>query len=62
MKRKEGKELLGEKMGSYARDLSEYNNPIYTNWNAGFTKDGKRKTYDYNFNRKATVAHADVKS
>ena len=31
-----------------------------TNWNAGLTKDGKPKTYDYQFDRKSTVAYADV--
>ena len=33
---------------------------MYTNWNAGLTKDGKRKTFDYTFDRKVTFASADV--
>ena len=33
---------------------------LYTNWNAGLTKDGKSKTFDYKFDRKQTVAYADV--
>ena len=30
---------------------------MYTNWNAGRTADGDRQTYEYNFNRKSTVAY-----
>ena len=33
---------------------------MYINWNAGLTKDGKHKTYDYIFDRKVTVAYAEV--
>ena len=33
---------------------------MYTNWNAGLTKDGTSKTFDYQFDRKVTVAYADV--
>ena len=33
---------------------------MYTNWNAGLTKDGKSKRFDYLFDRKVTVAYADV--
>ena len=32
---------------------------MYTNWNAGKTKDGKN-TYEYNYDRKVTVGYADV--
>lgn len=33
---------------------------MYTNWNSGLTKDGKSKTFEYTFDRKVTVAYADV--
>ena len=33
---------------------------MYTNWHAGLRKDGKTKTYDYSFDRKSTVAYANV--
>ena len=33
---------------------------MYTNWNAGLTKDGKSKTFYYLFYRKVTVSYADV--
>ena len=32
----------------------------YTNWNAGLTKNGKEKTFSFNFDRKSTVARANV--
>ena len=40
----------------YTREMEQ----LYTNWNAGLTKDGKTKTFDYKFDRKQTVAYADV--
>ena len=40
----------------YMRQMSY----LYTNWNPGLTKDGKRKTFDFTFDRKTTVVNADV--
>ena len=34
----------------------------YTNWNSGRTKDGSKKTYDYTFDRRKTVAYADMET
>ena len=42
------------------RRYSNWMEQMYTNWNAGLTKDGKRKTFDYNLDRKRTVPYADV--
>ena len=44
----------------FKRKYEEEMEEMYTNWNAGLTKDGKSKTFDYTFDRKATVAYADV--
>ena len=33
---------------------------MYTNWNSGLRKDGETPTYSYSFDRKSTVAYADV--
>ena len=35
-------------------------NGYYTNWNAGITKNGKDKTFSFKFDRKSTVARANV--
>ena len=40
----------------YSKEMEQ----LYTNWNAGLTKDGKTKTFDYKFDRKQTVAYSDV--
>ena len=33
---------------------------MYTNWNSGLRKDGKTPTYTYAFDRRTTVAYANV--
>ena len=60
------KELSGlkEKVRSSFDDVqNEYMNRMkhyYTNWNSGFTKNGKEKTFDFFFDRKSTIARADL--
>ena len=33
---------------------------MYTNWNAGLTKDGSRKTYEFLCDRRSTVAYTNI--
>ena len=47
--------ILSHYRGLYLEEVKGY----YTNWNAGLTKN-KRKTFDYTFDRKSTVARANV--
>jgi len=34
----------------------------YTNWNTGYTKNGKQKTFDFKYDAKTAVARSDVES
>ena len=50
-----------KEMWNHAKaEYIQFMESMYTNWNAGKTKDGKNQTYDYEFDRKCTVAYADV--
>ena len=33
---------------------------FYTNWNAGLTKNGEERTFSFTFDRKSTVARANM--
>ena len=50
---------INEIFNSSIKNYIEYMRTFYTNWNAGMTKEGK-KTYDFSFDKRTTVAHCDM--
>ena len=49
-------ELFKQVQTEYMNRMKNY----YTNWNSGYTKNGKQKTFDFKFDAKTTVARSDV--
>ena len=55
-----GKHILLDMWNDFREKYCLIMENVYTNWNAGLTKDGKSKTYEYQYDRKITVAYSDV--
>ena len=51
--------LLSDCFDAKQKEYMNIMKNYYTNWNSGFTKTGE-KTFEFNFDRKSTVAKADV--
>ena len=48
--------LFEEYRGFYVNRMKHF----YTNWNAGLTKNGEERTFSFTFDRKSTVARANM--
>ena len=51
-------ELFKQVQTEYMNRMKNY----HTNWNSGYTKNGKQKTFDFRFDAKTTATRSDVES